>query len=238
MCHEGDADFSETNAIPYSEPATACFTCHTDIVQDAKWRHSPAVGMLCSACHQKGKEGNNIVVHTDEINELCFKCHLTGSKWMDSAYVHAPVDSLDCTVCHDPHGDKYKNFLWADGKLDLCLACHIDKKKLFSINSPFQSIHGIIKGGGCTFCHDPHASEHELQLREKINTLCIGCHPAIEATEGNHPVAGHPMDGEDDPSRPGREISCTSCHDAHGSGYSNLLLGDYADSQLCLRCHD
>jgi predicted CXXCH cytochrome family protein len=33
-------------------------------------------------------------------------------------------------------------------------------------------------------------------------------------------------------------ISCLTCHNAHGAGYSSLLRGDNAGSNLCLSCHN
>ena len=236
-CHEGQQNFSEIEVSPYGAPSTSCFTCHKDLVKESDWRHSPAVGVLCKACHQEDKGKNKIVVHTDDIDSLCYRCHIIGSKWDDYASVHGPVGTGDCTVCHDPHGDTYRYFLWADGKLDLCLACHRDKKKLFAADSPFKSVHGIIKGAGCTVCHSPHASKYQFQLHKSINSLCLGCHAAIEELEDNHPVEGHPVEGVDDPNRSGREMSCTSCHKPHGSQYSLLLIGENIGGQVCSKCH-
>ena len=42
----------------------------------------------------------------------------------------------------------------------------------------------------CDTCHDPHASEHAMQLREGGNKLCLGCHKdmaeMIEKSEHPH----------------------------------------------------
>ena len=50
---------------------------------------------------------------------------------------------------------------------------------------------------------------------------------------GNHPVTGKP-----DPSRPGRELSCTSCHNPHSSNLVSLFASESLSLRsLCLMCH-
>jgi predicted CXXCH cytochrome family protein len=89
----------------------------------------------------------------------------------------------------------------------------------------------------CTRCHDPHKSEHPKLLRRSVNELCLECHlrgsddapthdlPVIDLSIDNsmgHPYERHPVSGYMDPIR-GEEMSCMSCHLAHGGAMANLL---------------
>jgi len=114
----------------------------------------------------------------------------------------------------------------------------------------------------CLRCHNPHASASPQLLRAKVNEICLDCHlqvagkissrymPTIELTASNsigHPCARHPVSGQADPLR-GGEMSCISCHLAHGGTKLHLLrMGSEipADAfnqntetkDMCEKCH-
>jgi predicted CXXCH cytochrome family protein len=213
-----------------------CFSCHRQLISQSMWLHSPSANVYCKSCHQEGEGKTKITVISGRVDEICFGCHVNKIKLKDRAHVHGPVGTGDCTVCHDPHGDRHKFQLWADSKSALCIGCHQDKKDLVKMRVGFYS-HGILQGGGCAACHDPHASETRFQLIKPINELCSSCHTRLIGVEKGHPVGSHPLKEKPDPRRKGRELSCSSCHNPHGSSFRHLLIGDLLGGHVCSKCH-
>jgi predicted CXXCH cytochrome family protein len=95
----------------------------------------------------------------------------------------------------------------------------------------------------CTSCHNPHSSGNEKLLTATPPDLCYTCHDEKQFS-GRHVMAGfsagdnHPVKGKPDPSKSGRELSCTSCHAAHSSNMKFLFTNETASpDNLCLMCH-
>ncbi|HIJ78268.1 MAG: cytochrome c3 family protein [Desulfobulbaceae bacterium] len=236
QCHNPDKIKPLEGISGQAQPL--CYSCHKNILDQAVWKHSPAVNMQCLACHQKSESPLTISIPEGKVESTCFKCHTNKKSWLAKNHIHGPVGTGDCTVCHNPHGDNYYSQLWADGKAELCVACHTDKKTLIEDDSPIYYIHGILKGAGCTICHSPHATDIRFQLYKPINELCTSCHTALKGVTKGHPVGGHPNTGVKDPRRPERMLACTSCHNPHGSDFKFLLIGDILGGHVCSQCHN
>jgi len=139
-----------------------------------------------------------------------------------------------CTVCHT--GKAGENNLLDEGKsryiqpdpiAPRCFKCHERVEDIMKHN---RSDHGPTKLGRCNKCHNPHSSPNPFFLRKPIWQLCTTCH--AEKASGKHVInafvfsrnrEGHPTRGRPDPSRPGRELVCSSCHNPHGSKGPFLL---------------
>lgn len=214
-----------------------CASCHKNILEKTSWQHSPAANSQCLACHKKSDDPLKIAIPEGKVETICFRCHINKKAWLSKKHIHGPVGTGDCTVCHNPHGDNNHSQLWADGKDELCVACHTDKKPMIQKESPIYYIHGILNGGGCIACHNPHATDNRFQLYKPINELCVGCHTSLKGVERGHPVGGHPVQGVKDPRRPERMFACTSCHNPHGSDFKFLLIGDILGGHVCSQCH-
>jgi len=239
-CHEFNVvpKGNYTKSSPYGSRSPICYSCHKGIFEEVKWQHSPAANLLCEMCHREGKDGA-ISVFIGKNAVLCYQCHLIkGKPWGDMAHIHAPVGYGVCSICHNPHGDKYRFQLWADARGELCVSCHEDMAVLLEKNTKGIKVHGIVKGGGCVTCHDPHASDNAYMLYKPINQLCTGCHNDFAEVTQGHPVVGHPVSGPSNPLYPGEEFSCASCHDPHGSKFEHLLIGDLLSGHFCIKCHD
>ncbi len=224
--------------------------------------HNEANEKLCSKCHDmkpdfdkeakkrtikaEGALTADVEVLENPQDSNCYSCHepLTSRK-----NGHAPSVNFMCTTCHT--GKAGENNLQDEGKskylspdpiADQCFKCHERVEEIMSHN---RSDHGPTKLGRCNKCHNPHSSPNEFFLRKPIWELCTTCH-SQQAT-GKHIInafvfsrnkEGHPTRGRPDPSRPGRELVCSSCHNPHGSRGPFLLRTTGSTSfKVCKRCH-
>lgn len=236
LCH----DLQKTTMVEQTgfSRQLSCATCHRNVVERPARKHSTTVNGQCLTCHQQFVKPWRIGFPTNKTEDICFSCHTGKKSWRQQKVIHGPLNAGGCTLCHNPHGDEYRYQLWAEGAVALCIACHSDKENLVSKDKPLRFVHGIIQGGGCVACHDPHAGDQPFMLYKSINELCVGCHTGLAGVSRGHPVGGHPVAGPKERRRPGRELTCTSCHDPHGSPRRFLLVGKGNGGQICIECHN
>lgn len=195
--------------------------------------HTAEKEALCAPCHKMYPSDVELKNAKAE-NNPCASCH---ARMFNKKFVHGPEGVFQCRDCHD---SKSKPQRWQGRQDDLamCGECHIDKIDDFKKNA---FVHGPVATGNCVVCHDPHASDEPAQLVANVNSLCLGCHESVELN--NHVVRGvggkgHPLDKVKDPSRAGRQMACSSCHDAHSGASKNFfprkITGRYT---LCQECH-
>ncbi|HLZ42760.1 MAG TPA: cytochrome c3 family protein [Candidatus Sulfotelmatobacter sp.] len=184
-------------------------------------------------------------------NSQCIDCHddhATGN------HVHPAVKS-GCASCHQVENRNQETYVvLRKEKAALCFGCH--QPVAFSYpHFPYTS-------GMCTRCHNPHASENAHLLRAKVNEVCLQCHlrktdsvpspymPTISLVSDNqagHPYERHPVGKVRDPLS-GDEMSCLSCHVAHGGVQVHLLKMGAAipedalnqvteTNDICRKCH-
>ena len=210
-----------------------CLDCHPD-KREGKVVH-PAIEMGCSSCHVGNHQGEKPSPKlTAAVPDLCFTCHDKAA--FEKKSVHTPVAGGMCTSCHNPHSSTNAKLLTALPP-DLCFTCH--DKSMFTK----KTVHPPVRDGQCTYCHSPHASDHPSVLTQPLADLCAACHD--RQTSGRHVMAAfsasdtHPVKGKPDPSRAGRELSCTSCHNPHASGQEKLFTNETkSPGNLCLLCHE
>lgn len=236
-CHE----LIETGTLaPVGLPnATSCADCHRNLADKGAWQHSTTLNQQCLACHQQSVEPLKIGFPNEDVQEFCFGCHAGKKNWFSMQFVHGPMTIGGCTLCHDPHGENNRYQLIEEGALKLCLTCHGDKEGLVAEKAVDRMpyVHGVIAGEGCVICHDPHATDQQFMLKKPINELCSGCHPGIAALTGGHPLPNHPVAAPRERLRPGRELTCSSCHDPHGSTNPLMLIQSPLAGRLCRECH-
>lgn len=196
--------------------------------------HTPQKERLCAACHNMQPDKVELRANTAQGNP-CASCH---KRMLNKSYVHGPAGVFGCIDCHDPASQPNKYRVAEKNDAQLCNSCHQEQLQAFKSN---KFIHGPIEVGMCLICHDPHASEYRSQVVEPINELCLACHSKVKGTP--HVTRGvggkaHPLSGAADPSRPGVELSCTSCHNPHG-GMSKGMFQWQLTSRfaLCQVCH-
>jgi len=170
--------------------------------------------------------------------ETCATCHADVAKKFGTnphsrlALEHAGK-GVTCESCHGPGkahveggGDvtKIKRFDKLDTKqIDAtCLGCHAGAHPNFERSPHAKS------NVSCLGCHSVHDSEApEKLLKAEQPTLCFQCHSDQKAAFSmpfHHPV----NEGA---------VSCSDCHDPHGT-FGNVNLKSTADQNaICTKCH-
>jgi predicted CXXCH cytochrome family protein len=150
----------------------------------------------------------------------CVDCHEDFKNVLKRSHVHAPAKQ-DCETCHKRHGFTQKLVL-TENMPDLCTGCHEDVKAEMGAGH----VHDALTKGGCTFCHDPHASDNKGLLRTEATQaeLCVTCHEDLA-----------PVRAEKDLHDPFKKGNCSACHAPHSSSEAGLLVAK--ESDLCATCH-
>jgi len=232
-CHSAidatDIPHKKTNNIEKGlseDQPDLCYGCHDKSMFTKKTVHA-ALGMGCTGCHNPHSSKAGKLLSSDP-PDLCYNCH--DKKPFDGKSVHPPVMGGMCASCHSPHSADREKLLLAEPPA-LCFECH-DKKK-FDVRRP----HVPVAAGMCLTCHEPHAGGNSSLLVKPIFNLCTACHTT--QASGTHVLAGlrgsHPIKpGTPDPSRKGRDMDCSSCHNPHGSDFDNLFY----HMGICKKCHN
>ncbi|MHC5022508.1 MAG: cytochrome c3 family protein [Planctomycetota bacterium] len=222
-----------------------CFACHGEtkyVMDNAPYHHEPALDD-CTTCH-----GPHAVDHPhgllQPIDDTCFSCHEDLEQAVrDAAAPHAAVFTAErCANCHDPHGAGLPHLLRAPQQT-LCMQCHdqpieaSDGRTIADMRPLLEDrafLHGPVRAGECTACHNVHGASHARLLRERFTSefyesfdlgnyaLCFECHESELVLSAETTTLTGFRDGEQNlhyvhVNRPVKGRTCTTCHDIHGS---------------------
>ena len=150
------------------------------------------------------------------VNELCLGCHEDLAKQLGEK-PHKAVET-GCVTCHDIEKGKDKPFLRAEENA-LCLACHHQPALPPGAKAPDRV--AIARGYDVPRATLPAAAQLGLDARGK-----------------GHPTTGHPVAGVPDPLKPGKSLTCMSCHVPHGGPSPKLLAFALKPGEgVCQHCH-
>lgn len=202
--------------------------------------HNEENEKICASCHDMSVNEVEGVAFEDVTKSNCYQCHSSVTKKQHS---HAPAVNWLCTSCHNGEVGKFNKkdntktkYSVPDPIGTICFTCHKKNKEKWS-DKRFH--HEPADSGRCNKCHNSHSEENEFYLRKPVWELCTGCHK--DKIKGMHIIRTfgkkiHPTHNKKDPSRPGKDLSCISCHNPHASNTSSLLQSDSV-FELCARCH-
>jgi DmsE family decaheme c-type cytochrome len=171
-------------------------------------------------------------------SETCETCHADiNKKFAENPHSRLAMlhggKGVTCEACHGPGrahvesgGDVASLFKFtkaAPKEVDeKCLECHAGKHPDFD-----RSAHGEA-GVSCIGCHSVHKFESEASLLKVSQPkLCYTCHTDIK------PAFAQPFHHKVDEGL----ISCSDCHDPHGTFKDKGLHSSVAGDAVCVKCH-
>lgn len=201
---------------------------------------APAAGLAgaeaCAGCHEavaaqfpRSAHGDLAAFERGGHPAGCESCHGPGAQHAESgdvalirSYSNLTPASINsaCQTCHRrDHAMSWAGSTHAMSDLS-CTNCH-------RIHQAREVVAGPKGDEGKP---SPHANAPAAKgsLVKRESELCYGCHNEMRAkfsASSHHPV------------REGK-MTCSSCHDVHGTGQQNALLKtDERKNDLCYRCH-
>ena len=167
---------------------------------------------------------------------VCATCHEDSMKAYEGTmhgrqFMHGGKNALQSMDCESCHGPRSKHVADPDASLKMstkqytqaCMQCHQGGGRMHWQSSRHQA-----SEVGCTSCHTVMKRQSDKALLSKPNeaAVCYSCHTNVrgEMQKSSH----HPV-------REGK-MSCSSCHNTHGSTGKSLLKAATVN-ETCYTCH-
>jgi DmsE family decaheme c-type cytochrome len=174
---------------------------------------------VCIECHDADDLPDSSrsahAVTTDPRTPTCITCH-----GPSPTHVKKPAD-----VKERPHPDRMfgkRSALSAADRNTTCLGCHSkESKRAFWGGSQHDTA-----DVACTTCHKVHVNHDKVLARATQTDVCLTCHKEQRmqmAKPSHHPV-------------PEGKMSCSDCHNVHGSAGAKLAKRD-STNDTCYTCH-
>jgi predicted CXXCH cytochrome family protein len=258
LCHEPHESYYE--ALTRGEPTEECYKCHEKEKNEfsMEFVHKP-VREDCNDCHDPHASGEADRLKMTLL-EMCYDCHKKQQKYIEAVHIkhNAVVEGELCLNCHTPHASKLPRQL-RNAPMDLCLVCHNKE-----IETPYGNIrnmavfiednsyvHGPIKRGDCSACHNPHGSDFWRIVNKQfpqefyspfslgMYELCFSCHEKTSAlTEETTAITGF-RNGEANlhfkhVNKEYKGRTCKACHNIHASNNPLHIDYDFPFGQMLL----
>jgi len=175
-------------------------------------------------------------------SDTCQVCHEDVSKAFGKNPHHAVETGskpawkgMACESCHGPGAKHAESATAADivnpskqpaAKTDqICLKCHLNQP---THAGRIRSSH-VKDQVACTSCHAIHQGQDKLRpvKAADINQKCASCHNSVWA-QFQRPYKHRLPEGS---------MSCTDCHNPHGSFLPRSIRTVAANEPSCFRCH-
>ncbi|MBI3523132.1 MAG: DmsE family decaheme c-type cytochrome [Betaproteobacteria bacterium] len=174
----------------------------------------------CTTCHDEADSPELLAigktrhgVRADKRGPECTSCHGESAK-------HIAYKGSDKPPKPDrTFGKKSANT--AEERDQACMSCHKGGNRMQWVGSQHES-----QDVGCTSCHKVHTRHDKARDRATQTETCFSCHKEqrTESLRTSH----HPI--------PEGKISCSSCHNPHGSS-GPKMLNTATVNETCYTCH-
>lgn len=253
LCHEPH-QAGNTKLLRGGEGSKHCFTCHDGlktVMASASHVHEPAA-KDCNSCHEPHSTDHAKQLRLP-LEQNCYSCHDKIKKRVEESNVqHSAMMSADkCANCHNAHASDQGAML--QHRMDqVCLSCHdkavqaTDGHTIASMKpvlTESKYLHGPIRAGSCSGCHDPHGSKFPNLLDRAFPktfytafdqskyALCFTCHDPEMVLEEKNPSLTNFRDGDRNlhfvhVNRDDKGRSCKTCHAMHGSNLPNHMASE------------
>jgi predicted CXXCH cytochrome family protein len=181
-CHDDIVEEATTSAVDHAPVLTEeeCVGCHSPHASNHPGNLLKPQPDLCLGCHNKPLESGDSML-TDMQGLL-----LQNREW------HGAILEEDCSGCHQPHGsanhrllkDRFPPTFYAPFDLDvygLCFNCHESAamtvqwtRTLTGFRDGDRNLHFLHvnkekRGRTCRACHELHAAENSVQIRQEVS---------------------------------------------------------------------
>lgn len=188
-------------------------------VQDAL-----AKDAVCTKCHDENDNQILMIYQTrhgvraDARTPTCQSCHGSSEGHVKNAAKSSPRTLPDVVF-----GAKLKVKIASkpDVQNTACLACHKAGQRVNWPGSEHQN-HNL----ACSSCHKVHVAQDAVLNKVTQPEVCESCHKTQRAQF--HRISVHPVQAG--------EMSCSNCHNSHGSTGPNLLVKNSVN-ETCYTCH-
>lgn len=244
LCHlPHEAD--NTKLLRGGEGPDHCYMCHSEVrlaINNSPTVHQPARDG-CVTCHDPHSSNFSYELSAP-VEKVCLSCHQDIEQEIATAATpHAALFTADkCANCHDAHASGRPHLL-RERVDQLCLKCHdkpvtaADGRTVANMKPLLtgrQFLHGPVRAGDCTACHNVHGAAHSRLLTQQFPqtfytdfaieqyALCFTCHEQSLVTE---PTTRHLTDFRDGDRnlhylhvhRDKKGRTCKTCHAIHAS---------------------
>jgi DmsE family decaheme c-type cytochrome len=176
----------------------------------------------CTRCHDESSFPNVLLIGktphgtiADPSSPTCTSCHGKSELHANNPEKVKPRPHPDVTFGKSSTSTP-------EDRSATCLACHRkDASRSHWMGSTHQS-----QDLSCTSCHQIHTAHDAVLDKRDQPEVCFSCHKE-QRTQINKP-SHHPV--------PEGKMSCTSCHNPHGSLGPRLMVRDNVND-TCFTCH-
>jgi DmsE family decaheme c-type cytochrome len=175
----------------------------------------------CTECHDEADAPNLLAigktrhgVRADERTPTCISCHGDSKAHLEYKGKDKPPKPDSTFGKNSKTSPQAKN--------EACMSCHQrDAKRSHWEGSTHQS-----KDVACSSCHQIHTAHDKVRDKKTQPEVCYTCHKE-QRTQMSKP-SHHPV--------PEGKMSCSDCHNAHGSVGPSLMKRNSV-VETCYTCH-
>jgi DmsE family decaheme c-type cytochrome len=185
---------------------------------------------VCTKCHDSSEVKPVLEIYQtkhgvkgDKHSPSCQSCHGASDAHIKNAEGKATRPAPD--ILFGAKSSSYSSFGRSapDAQNKSCMSCHSTAlgKRNHWTGSQHES-----RGLVCASCHEVHAKQDKVLVKNTQPEVCFACHKEQRAQE--HRISHHPI-GEG-------KVVCSDCHNPHGSTGPKLLIKNNVN-ETCYTCH-